>query len=101
MAAFSGTRPRAYFVQCTRFDLVESALVALREAAGPGSVIGVYANDGRSWDHDAKRWEGERITPEAYARRAQDWVSQGARIVGGCCGTGPEHIEHLRKTLLS
>lgn len=32
------------------------------------------------------------ISPEAYARHAADWVREGATVVGGCCGVGPEHI---------
>lgn len=39
------------------------------------------------------------LGPEAYlrwARRwARRWVEQGASIVGGCCGMGPEHIARL------
>ncbi|TIV54146.1 MAG: homocysteine S-methyltransferase family protein, partial [Mesorhizobium sp.] len=24
------------------------------------------------------------------------WIGQGATVVGGCCGIGPEHIEAIR-----
>jgi len=34
-------------------------------------------------------------SPEYFARFAQDAVRLGARIVGGCCGTGPDHIEAM------
>lgn len=37
----------------------------------------------------------EELTPEAYARYAADWVDRGARIVGGCCEIGPQHIKVL------
>lgn len=30
-----------------------------------------------------------------YAAAAQRWLANGAQIVGGCCGIGPEHITHL------
>jgi S-methylmethionine-dependent homocysteine/selenocysteine methylase len=42
----------------------------------------------------------EDLDPDAYARRAVDWVEAGARIVGGCCGVGPAHIALLRDRLL-
>ncbi|MGM0401972.1 MAG: homocysteine S-methyltransferase family protein [Chloroflexota bacterium] len=39
------------------------------------------------------------ITPEEMAEHARLFVSLGARIVGGCCGTGPEHIAHIASAL--
>ena len=35
------------------------------------------------------------ISPEDLVREAKGWVADGARLLGGCCGTGPEHIEAL------
>ncbi len=37
-----------------------------------------------------------RETPEMFAERAQELVSAGVSILGGCCGTTPEHIRRLR-----
>ncbi len=34
--------------------------------------------------------------PEYFAKAATRLVEEGARIIGGCCGTTPEHIRHLR-----
>lgn len=36
-----------------------------------------------------------RTTPEEFAAEAKALVRAGARIVGGCCGTTPEHIKAL------
>ncbi len=89
-----GTIPEAHFIQCTRYDRVAKALGRLLPAVRLG---GVYANDGRLWRDGA--WHGERITPQAYAALAVGWRDQGARIIGGCCGTGPEHIAALTARL--
>jgi homocysteine S-methyltransferase len=35
------------------------------------------------------------VTPTALAAEADGWVAGGARIVGGCCGTTPQHIRAL------
>jgi homocysteine S-methyltransferase len=35
------------------------------------------------------------VTPAALAAQAEDWIAAEARIVGGCCGTTPEHIRAL------
>ena len=36
------------------------------------------------------------IPPETFLAYAQDWVKQGAQIIGGCCGLSPEHIAALK-----
>ena len=38
-------------------------------------------------------------TPEYMTERFMQIVELGVNIVGGCCGTGPEHIKSLSKTL--
>ena len=38
-------------------------------------------------------------TPEYFASFAREAVRLGARIVGGCCGTRPEHIRAMADTL--
>ena len=43
----------------------------------------------------------DQISPEDYLDRAQKWLDTGARIVGGCCGIGPDHIAALSKGLRS
>lgn len=42
-----------------------------------------------------------RRTPEAMAHRVFDLVHAGANIVGGCCGTTPEHIRKMGERLRS
>jgi 5-methyltetrahydrofolate--homocysteine methyltransferase len=36
-------------------------------------------------------------TPEFYAGKAQELLTLGVQIIGGCCGTMPEHIQAIRK----
>ena len=38
-------------------------------------------------------------TPELMARYAVLARDAGARIIGGCCGTQPEHLRHMRAAL--
>ena len=38
-------------------------------------------------------------TPEVMAAKIKDLVEAGAQIVGGCCGTTPEHIRAFRREL--
>ena len=39
------------------------------------------------------------LDPEAYARHAMGWVAAGARVIGGCCETGPAHIARIAERL--
>ena len=36
------------------------------------------------------------VGPQEFARHVSSLVAAGARVVGGCCGTTPEHIAALR-----
>ena len=74
-------------------------------ARRPGELrIGVYANafppQDASAEANARLLEIRAdLDPEGYLAFARDWVARGARIVGGCCGIGPEHIARLRSAL--
>jgi 5-methyltetrahydrofolate--homocysteine methyltransferase len=38
-------------------------------------------------------------TPEFMAEKAKELVSAGVSIIGGCCGTTPEHIRSIRESV--
>lgn len=38
-------------------------------------------------------------TPDFMASKATELLALGVQIIGGCCGTGPEHIEALRRVV--
>ena len=40
-----------------------------------------------------------KVTPEDFAAAAEKIYSAGVNIIGGCCGTGPEHIKALAERL--
>lgn len=37
------------------------------------------------------------ITPKQMGKASQDWIENGAQIIGGCCGTTPEHLSQIAK----
>jgi S-methylmethionine-dependent homocysteine/selenocysteine methylase len=39
------------------------------------------------------------LTPADYLVWVNDWIGRGARMVGGCCGIGPEHIRAIRESI--
>lgn len=60
-------------------------------------VLGAYAHSG-TWDRPNWNFDAV-ISPEGYLQAAKAWVEAGARLIGGCCGTGPEHIKLLNESL--
>ncbi len=80
-------------VNCLPRDAVSTALRRLHELTELPLIA--YANGGSvhagwGWDFDAS------LTPERYAALATEWIELGASVIGGCCGTGPEHIAAVR-----
>lgn len=39
------------------------------------------------------------VTPKDYAKAVRDFMQPKIRILGGCCGTDPDHIRELRKII--
>ncbi len=59
--------------------------------------LGAYGHSGR---FVMPNWQfNDVISPEAYLAEARTWVGAGARLIGGCCGIGPDHIRLLSERL--
>jgi S-methylmethionine-dependent homocysteine/selenocysteine methylase len=85
----------------------ESISAAMPELAATGRPhVGGYANTfvpvpaGWTLDGDG---ESDGLIPtrddldaDAYARHALAWLRMGATVIGGCCGTGPDHTARQR-----
>ena len=59
--------------------------------------LGAWPNSGTieppDWQFD------DAVTPEAFAALAARWVEDGVRVIGGCCGLGPEHVRAAARLL--
>ena len=91
-------KPVAYGANCGvgASDLV-ATIVKLAEAAGPDDIIVAKGNCGIPYYEEGKiKYNG---TPELMADYARIVRDAGARIVGGCCGTSPEHLRSIRTAL--
>ncbi|MBU1001221.1 MAG: bifunctional homocysteine S-methyltransferase/methylenetetrahydrofolate reductase [Proteobacteria bacterium] len=75
----------------------QGALGVLRRAGTQHRPLSVMPNAG------FPEQSGDRLlynsSPEYFATAVMRCVGLGARLVGGCCGTGPAHIAALRKLL--
>jgi len=87
--AAGGGRARALGVNCVPPRGVNAALTRLRRATT--GRVAVYAHIGNATPLPG-RTIADTATPGEYAAWARRWRDAGADIIGGCCGTTPEHI---------
>lgn len=74
-----------------------SAIVDELSAAAPGVPLWVKPNAG------LPRMTGDSavydVTPEQLGEAARSYVAAGARVVGGCCGSTPEHVRAITEAI--
>ncbi len=70
-----------------------SGLLRLLEQVPAEGLIAAYPNAGHPKYHDGRFLY--YMTPGYFAEAARDFAAQGANLIGGCCGTRPEHIAAL------
>jgi S-methylmethionine-dependent homocysteine/selenocysteine methylase len=75
-------------------DVKQATDIVKKHWHGP---VGIYPESGY---FTMPNWNFvDVIAPEELAEYALVWVENGARMVGGCCGIGPEHIAVMRRAL--
>lgn len=86
----------ALLVNCIPPDHVDGMVTYLRQFTD--MPLGVYPNLGY---HTSLGWQTEsEIGGQEYAELALRWRAEGAQIIGGCCGTRPEHVAAAREALV-
>jgi S-methylmethionine-dependent homocysteine/selenocysteine methylase len=87
--------PSVVNIMHTPIEAVSAAIELLRQRwQGP---IGVYPESGY---FTKPHWNFvDVITPDDLVTEAKSWVASGVRLLGGCCGTGPEHVSALHAAL--
>ena len=106
-AALDGRGVAGVLIMCTAPAEVSAGLPRLRDAFN--GCVGAYPNIGyrplaplgpaegeESPDEPGEILQRGDNTPESLADFAGAWKAMGARIIGGCCATGPEHIEAMK-----
>jgi methionine synthase I (cobalamin-dependent) len=76
---------------------IERVMTEMSEARREGVVLMAKSNAGMP------RWKDDRITyggtPDVMAEYARTMVKLGVGVIGGCCGSTPEHVAAMRKAL--
>ena len=72
-------------------------------------IVGAYANIGYGETSPDPNNPNKQVrvidwgenTPDNYIKFGKTWLDMGAQVIGGCCSTGPEHIEALKPIIQS
>ncbi len=90
----------AVLFNCCSAQDASFGLRALAERRA-GQAMGAYANPFHREPPEDQQTSSnpDWLDADAYAGIARTWLTLGATIVGGCCGTDPDYIRTLSNTL--
>jgi homocysteine S-methyltransferase len=102
----------AVLFNCCQPEVIGEAVLAAKRAlhaadlsvAGDSVLLGAYANAFAPQPPTARANDTlselrDDLGPTEYLQWVRQWLDDGAEIVGGCCGVGPEHIAAIRDAL--
>ena len=104
ITALADANVASILFNCCQPEVIDAALAVAKDTLadkGANTIqLGAYANAFPPQTKEATANDGldevrDDLTPPAYLNWATQWQTQGASLIGGCCGIGPEHIEVL------
>lgn len=79
-------------VNCIALDKVSGALITLNRLTDKPLLV--YPNSGEQYDPITKTWI-TRSDIQSLHDHIDDWLRLGAKMIGGCCRTGPKDIAKI------
>ncbi len=83
----------AYGINCSPPGFITPALESLNAELKKRFVV--YPNSGEHYHTDCSCWQDDSAASD-YRKLAEEWYSRGARLIGGCCRTGPSDIAAIK-----
>jgi homocysteine S-methyltransferase len=80
-------------INCSAPKFIPGLIRQLRSTSRKPIVI--YPNSGEIYHPENNTWGGETDC-EAFGEQSRRWHAAGARLLGGCCRTTPDHIRAIR-----
>jgi homocysteine S-methyltransferase len=81
-------------VNCTAPRHVTPLLRRMR--ANTDKPLVAYPNSGECYEASTKQWSGAGGDLQ-FGEQARLWFAEGARLIGGCCRTGPMEIRSVKQ----
>lgn len=94
--AIESLEPLGLLINCTAPEVLNKTLEMMKRFTD--LPVGGYANLGYSEPEEGGNIN-EVMSPEDYVTEVKHWLSDDPIIVGGCCGSTPEHIQMLYNLL--
>ena len=92
-------------VNCVHADTASLAIAKLKQE----KTFGIYANSSiykknklEGFVSDSDEWHYHNHQPinhVEYREFVQEWINNGASVIGGCCRTTTEHIKEIKKLI--
>ena len=79
-------------INCSSPRFISSLIQIARNATDKPIVV--YPNSGETYDATTNSWRGT-IACADFGPQTRDWYAVGARVLGGCCRTTPDHIQEI------
>lgn len=102
VSKLNGIKLAAVLFNCCQAKTISHAFKSL---ANLDHAFGAYPNAFKpiqeTWEHGNLREVDETASVENYLEHVHEWIKEGATIIGGCCGIGPEYIKALNQSLKS
>jgi homocysteine S-methyltransferase len=94
MRAITPLEPLAICLNCCSLEVTSSAVASLLSMTK--IPIGAYAATADVNSHFSGNISSG-ISSIQYLRHVERWLEQGVSLIGGCCGTTPEHIKTIKE----
>ena len=82
---------------CVPIELISPALTEMRKYTQKPLIA--YPNSGEVWNSSENSWSGAKRL--AFDTLVPQWQSSGAKVIGGCCRTGPDDIRAIARSIQS
>ncbi|KRL90590.1 homocysteine S-methyltransferase [Lactobacillus kalixensis] len=83
-------------INCIKPDLVNDSLSEFHRFTNLPLVV--YPNLGATYDPKIKQWV-EFKEKFDFEELTNEWFNHGARLIGGCCTTGPKEISEIHEAI--
>lgn len=87
----------AFGINCVPTNLVTEALQLMKRRTKLPLLC--YPNSGEVWDAETKTWSSDNGRKQDWSEMVGQWRENGARLIGGCCRTGPAHVKKIALAL--
>lgn len=105
--SLAGLTVSGYLANCCAPESITQFIpqIAGADVGWTGGYANTFAPIPQDWTLGGKKETDGLLTlrseldPESYCLHVADWLTAGASVVGGCCGTRPAHTAAMRNLL--